>query len=187
MNLWLRLLRLAIASSRRSGCDRLGPCRTPFRVLPTDLDLLGHMNNGKYLSLLDVARLDLMIRAGMAAEVKRRKWYPVVTAETIQFYRSLQPFERFEVVTRVLGWDERSIFLEQRFVRSPGGTEEVIAEAIIRARMLARAGGSVPTAELMPVLGVPSESPALPSWVRTWADAQERLRAEARDSATRPG
>lgn len=186
MNLWLRLLQLAIFSRRRPACGSLGPCRTPFRVLPTDLDLLRHVNNGKYLSLLDVARVDLMLRAGMAGELRRRKWYPVVTAETIQFYRSLELFDAFEVVTRVIGWDERSLFLEQRFLRAKrGGEEELVAEAIVRARFLAP-GRSVPTAELIEAIGVPDDPPELPAWVHAWSDAQERLRADAQTSGWLP-
>ena len=33
-----------------------------MRVLPNDLDLLWHMNNGRYLSLMDQGRVDLMVR-----------------------------------------------------------------------------------------------------------------------------
>ena len=33
---------------------------TRFRVLPTDLDILRHMNNGVYLSIFDVGRFDML-------------------------------------------------------------------------------------------------------------------------------
>ncbi len=36
-----------------------------FRVLPTDLDVLGHMNNGVYLSIMDLGRMDLLQRSGI--------------------------------------------------------------------------------------------------------------------------
>lgn len=64
MNLILRLLALPLLSRRRSKTSPLGPCRTPFRVWPTDLDILRHVNNGVYLSLMDLARVDLLSRAG---------------------------------------------------------------------------------------------------------------------------
>ena len=41
----------------------------------------------------------------------------VVVAETILFRRSLTLFQRFEIETRIVGWDERAFLLEQRFLR----------------------------------------------------------------------
>jgi hypothetical protein len=38
-------------------------------------------------------------------ELRKRRWYPVVAAQTIQFRRSLYPFKKFQVTTEVVGWD----------------------------------------------------------------------------------
>ena len=165
MNHYFRLLWMALVGRLRSAVPVLGPCRTPFRVLPTDLDLLRHVNNGTYLSLMDLGRVDLMRRAGLLARIAARGWYPVVTAETIQFRRSLTLWQRFAIVTRVVGWDERAILVEQRFERDG----ETIAQAYVRARFLRREGGTVPTAELMALAGVSYEDmPAMPERARRW-------------------
>lgn len=145
----------------------IGPCRTPFRVWPTDLDLLMHVNNGVYLSIMDLARVDLMRRAGLWKEILARGWYPVVIAETIQFRRSLTLFERFEIVTRAMSWDEKVIVVEQRFER--GG--ETIAIAYVRARFLKRGGGHVTPAELLELAGISPDAPLpwpVPDAVLTW-------------------
>lgn len=171
MNLLFRLVWLLIVSRFRRRCDVLGPVSTPFRVLPTDLDVLRHVNNGVYLSLLDLARTDLMIRSGLFPAVRRRGWYPVVTAESIRFRRSLTLFQRFDVVTRVLGWDEKSIYLEQRFVRG----DTVVANALITGRFL-RSGGSVTPAEVLGLAGLdPAAPPPMPGWAKRLAAAQEAL------------
>lgn len=158
MNLLFRLLWLAIVGRFRPQAPILGPCRTPFRVLPTDLDVLRHMNNGVYFSLMDVARVDLMIRSGLYTKLRQRGWYPVVTAETIQFRRSLQPFQRFDIVTRVLTWDEKAIIIEQRFERRG----ELVARALMRGRFLQRGGGTVATADLLALAGVDAGAPPVP-------------------------
>lgn len=169
MNLFLRLLWLVTTARFRPRCDILDVARTRFRVWPTDLDVLRHVNNGVYLSLMDLGRVDLLIRSGVLARVRANGWYPVVAAETIQFRRSLTVFQPFVIETRVLGWDERSIFLEQRFVRPlPGG--ETIALAVIRGRFLAAGGGAVPTSDLMALSGHSGPSPEIPEWVRRWND-----------------
>jgi len=158
VNLLLRLVWLAIIGRFRSPVSVLGPCRTPFRVLPTDLDVLRHVNNGVYFSLMDLARVDLMRRAGLLAKLASRGWYPVVMAETIQFRRSLTLFQRFTIVTRVLTWDEKGILLEQRFERRG----ETIARALLRSRFLSRKGGSIPTADILALADVPfSPAPEL--------------------------
>jgi hypothetical protein len=55
MNLWLRLFWLALALLWRRKLDpRHDVSRLTFRVLPTDLDLNGHMNNGRYLTIMDL-------------------------------------------------------------------------------------------------------------------------------------
>src|SRR5215218_2972154 len=153
MNLLFRLLWLALVGGKRASVPMLGPCRTPFRVMPTDLDVLRHMNNGVYLSLMDLARVDLMRRAGLLRHLRANGWYPVVAAETIQFRRSLRPFDRFDIVTRVLTWDERSFLIEQCFER--GG--EVVARALVRAQFLRRGSGGVPPTELLAAAGLSAE------------------------------
>lgn len=172
MKLYLRLLWLVLVGRRRAPVSVLGPCRTPFRVAPTDLDLLRHVNNGVYLSVLDVARLDLIARCGLAPRLRARGWYPVVAAETITFRRSLRLFERFEVETVILGWDEKAFYARQQFLRGP----EVVADAVVRARFLARTGGPVTPSQVLGLLEATPEPVGIPAWVRRWSA----------DSAVRP-
>ncbi|GAB4128139.1 MAG: acyl-CoA thioesterase [Roseiflexaceae bacterium] len=171
MNRLFRLLWTLVAARFRSRVAMLGPCRTSFWVWPNDLDLLWHMNNGSYFSLLDLARIDLMIRAGIFDQLNQRGWYPVVASETMLFRRSLKLFERFEVVTEVAGWDEQAILLTQRFER--GG--QFIGLALIRARFLKRSGGSVTPGELLGLANLSLESPPMPEWIARWNADQVAL------------
>jgi acyl-CoA thioesterase FadM len=130
MSLLLRLLLLLFSSRRRSRLHVLDTCVTPFRVWLNDLDALLHMNNGRYLTILDLARVDLMMRSGLWKHLKAQGWYPVVTLETIRFHRSLELGNRYDVETRVIGWDEKHIFVEQGFVRD----DAQVALAVVRDR-----------------------------------------------------
>ena len=155
--------------------DPLGDQRTALRVLPNDLDLLRHMNNGVYLSLMDLCRVDMLVRTGVHHAVSARGWYPVVVGESIRFRRSLQLWEKFEIVTRVLGWDDRVVYLEQVFERRRAtGEPEVVAEAIVAARFLARTGGGVPAPDVAESFGASRESPNLPDEVTTWSSTLHR-------------
>jgi acyl-CoA thioesterase FadM len=173
VNRVLRLAWVVLRARARGGRQGspLDPWRTPLRVLPNDLDLLRHMNNGVYLSLMDIGRVDMMVRSGGQRALSARGWYPVVVAESIRFRRSLQPWERFEIVTRVLGWDERVVYVEQVFERATrdGTSHEVVAEAVVVARFLARSGGGVDAPEIATAFGMPRLSPAVPDDVLAWA------------------
>lgn len=167
MNLFFRLLWLSVRSRFGPRLSLWGTARTRFRVVPTDLDVLRHMNNGVYLSILDLGRTDLMLRSGFAKKIKDAGWYPVVAGQTISYKRSLKLWQSFEVQTRMLGIDERSSYLEQTFV-SRG---EVYARAVIQARFLRRTGGSVTIAELDELVGGIPADVQLPGWVTEWSVA----------------
>jgi acyl-CoA thioesterase FadM len=164
MNLLIRLFLLLFTAKQRSPAKPLGPCITTFRVLPNDLDVLLHMNNGRYFSIMDLARVDLMARSGLWAKLKLARWYPVVVHESMTFRRSLKVFERYTVRTTVIGWDEKHIVMEQAFHHG----EVEVALAIVKARFLKRTGGSVLTAELLRMAEVTTPSPILHERVTAW-------------------
>jgi len=133
--MYFRLLWTLLISPFRSSVPPLGPCITPFRCLPTDLDLLFHMNNAKYFSLMDLARVDLMKRSGLLKVFSRNQWYPVVIAETAQFKKSIALFQSFDIETKILGWDEKAVLLEQTFVSG----KTIHCQAVVRALFLRKA------------------------------------------------
>jgi acyl-CoA thioesterase FadM len=126
------------------------------------------MNNGKYFSIMDLARVDLMIRAGLYKRLSQNGWYPVVAAETLRFRKSLRPLERFVIDTAVLGWDEKAFILQQRFLKN----DDCVAEGVVRARFLKRSGGSATPGEVLALSGITDQSPFLPDWVHAWSAKQ---------------
>ena len=168
MNLWFRLLWLLIVSPRRHPLSPLDTCSTPFRVLPSDLDVLRHVNNGIYLSIMDLARVDLMTRCRLAGRLRQRNWFPVVAAQTIRFRRSLTLFQRFTVESRVLGWDDRAFLVEQVFMRD----RELVAHAVVRARFLGTKGERISPRDVLALVGLGEPSPPLPATVARWNDEQ---------------
>lgn len=158
--------------------SRFGPrlghydvARTRFITLPTDQDILRHMNNGVYLSIMDVARFDMLARNGVWAIFRQRGWYPVVVSETISFRKSLQRWQKFTIESRILGFDAKAVYVEQRFVRPDAdGKPEIYAHGFIRGRFLKRGGGVVTIEELLEAVGEPPESVTVPAWLLAWSD-----------------
>ncbi|MGJ0204747.1 thioesterase family protein [Leucobacter sp. gxy201] len=156
--------------------------RSRFRVWPTDLDVLNHMNNGKYLSIMDVARFDLIQRNGVMGLFKQEGWYPVVVGQTISYRKSLNPWKRFWIESKILGFDEQAVYMEQRFVRPNAQRRpEIYARAFVRARILRRAGGVVPVDEIIAKSGANPDELVVPEAVLRWGLATKlpSLRDEA--------
>ena len=167
MNLYLRLIFFRLLSRRRSRLTMWEAAITPFRVMPSDLDLLGHVNNAKYLAIMDLARIDLMMRSGWWDRFRHQGWYPVVAGQTITYRKSLTLGQRFEVESRVLGMDERWFYVQQVF-RNEG---TIYAHAMVRTRFLKKTGGSVEHAEMGEFLGGFPDGLDVPEWVGPWTAA----------------
>ena len=166
--IWRTLLILwrAKRKLRRNGAaDPMMVSRVRLTTLPTDLDLLGHMNNGRYLSLFDLGRFDLLVRTGVWDALKQQGWYAVVASETITFRKSLQLWQRFDVESRLIGHDEKGAYLEHRAVVDG----EIYTRVIVRARLLKRSGGIVKPEELFEALHRPDNLPELEPWMERWA------------------
>ncbi|WP_300078618.1 acyl-CoA thioesterase [Propioniciclava sp.] len=174
MNLFGRLLLLFLRWRKREPLGLWDTAVTPFRVVPSDLDVLGHMNNGKYLSLMDLGRMDLMLRSGFWAKVREQGWYPVVAGQTITYRKSLNLGQAFELSTAVLGFDDRWVFMEQTFTSG----DVVYAHAVVRARFLKQSGGSVDHDELAELAGGYPDL-QLPDWLHGWTEST-KIPASAR-------
>ncbi|CAL1580300.1 unnamed protein product [Knipowitschia caucasica] len=86
------------------------------KVTSHDLDYMGHMNNSRYLRECDFARFHHYMMNGFFMASRKLGAKMVVGASTIRYRRSLNFREAFEIRTKVLGWDDKAFYLEQRFI-----------------------------------------------------------------------
>lgn len=182
MNLWLRLLSMLATVWRRPRAPLFDTTTLHMRVWPNDLDFNGHVNNGRYLTMADLGRLDYVIRSGVARVVIKRRAAPIVGDAVAKFRRELHPFERFKIETRLLGWDERWTFMEHRFI-SQGRVVGVVA----MRGLFRTAQGPLSPQVFVQEFGLTEPSPALPDWVLAWHQGcnrlSERLREEEQPQA----
>lgn len=167
MKMLFRLFWLILTQSFRSRANIMGPVDTNIRVYPNDLDIFLHVNNGVYLTYADLGRTDLMLRSDVFKLIRQQGWYPVVAAETIQFKKSLRLGQQFTISTKILGWDERSIYLEQRFTHNG----EWVATALIDAIFLSKEGGKVTPEQIYRLVGYTDEAPVLPDYIHKWKES----------------
>ena len=165
MHLLLRTIMLLFTSAKRSPLSAWGTSSLPMRVLPTDIDIALHVNNGMYFSLMDLGRFDLMVRSGTWRKMRRKGWSPVVSGDTISFRKSLQLWQRYTIETRIIGLDSRAIYLEQRMVADG----EIYARAHIATRFVAK-GKPVSQEEIIAEFGEPPAGVELPDWIHEWRE-----------------
>jgi acyl-CoA thioesterase FadM len=133
---------------------------------PWDIDLWMELNNGRTLTMMDLGRVVLFRRLGAIGAMRARRWAGVIAGASVRYRRRVRMFDRLELRSRILGWDEHFTYAEQSLWRDG----ECCSHALFR---MAITGGKgiVPSAELARELGLAKESPALPGWVTDWAEA----------------
>lgn len=183
MNLWLRLIWLFLTAPFRPRLaipDDISVLA--LRVLPNDLDLSMHMNNGRYLTVMDLGRLDLILRSGLAGAVWHNGWTPVANAALVRFRRELRVFDRYRLETRVVGWQEQTVFIEQTFVFAGGAREgQVSARALFKGALYDRKDRRyVPVAQMMETIGVSTASPSPPLDIEAFLAADRAMREAGR-------
>ena len=154
MNLYLRLFWLLLTSRRKSSAAVPETTTLRFRVLPNDLDANLHMNNGRYATIMDLGRIDLMQRLGLFRHVVKQRWMPLVAGLQLQFLRPLKPFQSYQLDTRVAAWDEKWVYIEQIFRTR----DREVAKAVVKTQ-IRRGRQAVPISELMALVGYRGESP----------------------------
>ena len=169
-------------SSASRRVDLLATTRVSIRIWPNDLDTNLHVNNGRYLTLADLGRLDWFVRTGAYQTAKRQGLFPVVGDSIAKYRRELRVFQKVDIESRLVGWSGRWGFLEHRFIRHG----RVVAMVGVRGAFKGP-DGAVDSWEFLAQLGgtrasgIPV-SPELPAWTRNFHESAEAvstmLRAE---------
>jgi acyl-CoA thioesterase FadM len=157
MNLYFRLFWVLFKTWGAPRSRILDTSEVRFRTWFTDLDMNLHMNNGRFLSLMDIGRFDLVARPGLLRTIFRNRWMPLVAGVNIVFRRPLAPLQKFVLRTRIVGWDDRWIYFEQLFLV---GTT-IHAKALVKATIKEK-GGTIPTSRLLAMLGEDLPPPEIP-------------------------
>ncbi|SJN56058.1 hypothetical protein VR7878_01576 [Vibrio ruber DSM 16370] len=165
MNLYFRFIWLLVWRMR--FCRRLGlldKSRLEFRAWPTDCDINLHLTNARYPALMDLGRTYLLAEMRLLKPFLKRGWLPVVNASEFTFIRAIKPLQKFSIESRILGWDDKYFYLEQRFISESG----LHAIANIRALFVCK-GHKVETTELLRATDFElHHTPELPQDIQNW-------------------
>jgi acyl-CoA thioesterase FadM len=133
----------------------------------TDIDYFLHMNNGKYFREMDFGRFDWYFRTGLSDYLEAKPGVHFVQhGASIRYRRSIDFLVPFKLVTKLIYWDDRSLYFEQRFIS--------IHDGFIRAVALCKntcVGAKIQ--DMADVIHLPSTPPSLPEELKLWIQCQE--------------
>ncbi len=179
MNLWLRLLSLLATFNFRPKLNLpFDVSRLSFRVWPHDLDTSLHMNNGRYWTLMDLGRTDLLLRSGLWRPVLKESWTPVVNAAKIRFRRELKLFRPVTLETRILCWAETWVVMEHRMLTTGRNGQLIVAAvALVRVGLYSRKERAfVTVGQMFELIGASAVSPEPSPEVAAFLAAEDAMK-----------
>lgn len=175
MNLYLRLLWTFLRTFRSAGLRIGDTLEREMRVWPNDLDLNGHMNNGRYLTVIDLLLIEYFVRIGFARVMLKARWRPMSGGAFITYRKGLQPGQRYRVRFTLVGASEHWNFMRFEFLRMDG---TLCAAGYTKGAAVGR-NGLIPNAQSYARMGIPFECGAVPEPVRHWLVAEQELMRSA--------
>jgi acyl-CoA thioesterase FadM len=144
-----------------------------FRVWPVDIDYMRHMNNARYFTAMDLVRISLTIRSGLARLGAKRRWSYGNAAQKAVFFRGLRLWQPYVVSGRLLYADDRWLYVKQH-VRHEGDLR-----AIGLFKIGIREGRDVVSPrEVVAMLGYEAPAREAPPEVVEWESVNAILVAE---------
>ena len=184
---FFRMLLQDTQHALRGADGRSRPVLSPdtcfYRVYPTDVDQNGHLNNAKFIRILNYARRSLWQRNGVWHHCLTRspKANLIVTATTIRYRREIKCWQRFAVISRLVHWDAQCFYIEARF-ESLESTPFVLAISLIKYRVVSPDKLS-PLALLRAVDStMPAQSPPATAELEAWQAYDKASSAALRPS-----
>jgi YbgC/YbaW family acyl-CoA thioester hydrolase len=90
-------------------------------VSEAHLDSFGHVNNARYLELMEQARWDLITERGFGIDVIRKsRSGPTILEINIRFLREMGPREVIVIRTEMLSYERKVGKLRQQMIKSDG-------------------------------------------------------------------
>lgn len=153
-----KTMALTLRELPNRGKDPLGVQIFEGRAWPWLCDYQRHMNNSRYLELMDYGRTQFFIRGGLLYQFMKGEIGAVAAATQIVYRRPIDLMERYRLETQLVSWDDRWYIHEQRFVKANG---EVSSHAFVRS-MLRDANGPLNIGSHLEAAGfdTPSEPPS---------------------------
>lgn len=163
-------IRLAWQISKARRMPPLGALDTHVSThycLPWDIDFFMELNNGRTLTMYDLGRIPFGYRAGLIKALSDNSWGLTMAGASVRYRRRVRMFEKLEMRSRVVWWDQRFIYIEQSMWKQDG---ECANHILYRSAITDRSG-IVDPQRVVEAMGLTVDRPEAPVWVASWIAA----------------
>ena len=87
-------------------------------VMPQDIDPFLELNNGRYVTLLDLGRFSHGAKVNMRSFLKENNWSLTIVGTYNEYRHRLRLFQRFKLKTNIIGYDKNWFYFFQRVERN---------------------------------------------------------------------
>jgi thioesterase-3 len=89
---------------------------------PSQLDVLGHVNNAKYLEMLEAARWDLAFKSGinLKESIAKNKLAAVMLEINIKFRKEIKGGDHIKVISNYVSHTHKVFQVEQKITNEKG-------------------------------------------------------------------
>ena len=159
---YLRLARVLITSRNKPKLDFFSKesDAIPLMVWPQDIDPFLELNNGRYVTLLDLGRYGFGTRVDINTFLKKNQWSLTITGTYNEYRHRLRLFQKFELKTKIIGYDANWFYFFQKIERH----EKTYMASVVKYAFTSK-NGIVKPKEVLNAIGEPYDPNQLPKWV----------------------
>ena len=171
MNLYFRLILTLLRAWRLPKLAIDDTIEREFRVLPNDIDINLHMNNGRYSTIADLMIIEFFARTGFLKVLLKKKWIPVVGGTIITFRKELKFGQKYRLRYRWVGGDAHWNYLSFEFLTMDG----VLCATGYSKGAAISSKGLVHNDQAYEALGMEPQTRSLPKAVTFWQESEAHL------------
>ena len=158
----LRLIKVLVKSKlqKKIAFDSAHNECIKLRVLPQDIDLFMELNNGRYVTLLDLGRFSYGAKVNMGRFLKKNNWSLTIVGTYNEYRHRLRLFQSFVLETKIIGYDEKWFYFFQKIQRN-GKTHMA---SVVKFAYTSKKGLVFPK-EVINAMGIKYNPNELPTWI----------------------
>ena len=171
MFFWIRILIVLARACFRPKSGATDETTVSLRVWPHESEVF-FANQAIYPHYLELARWDWAVRSGAGRLAIQKRILFILGGQTLLYRRPLQRFHRFDVRTKIIGWDERWFYFEQKIYSTNG---QLAHSALVKACCKQGKNLVAPLQVLQWLDPSVTTLPPLPSSVLDWQKMERHL------------
>jgi acyl-CoA thioesterase FadM len=171
MNLYFRLIWTLFRAWRLPKLVMDDVFEREFRVLPNDIDVNLHMNNGRYLTVADLMTVEFFVRTGFLKILLKQKWKPVAGGMIMTFRRQLKLGQKYRIRYQWTGCDDHWNYFFVEFLTLDG---IICAKGYSKGAMVSKTG-LVPMVQSFEALDFERKDNELAEAVLHWKESEKKL------------